>query len=254
MVDNDEAPAAYTVLNLGCGDKVSGSPNVINVDHSYNLMAKKYCFVRWAAMTFLRGQRLERVKRDVAGEFRYLYWNVKRGLPFEDSSVDAVYHSHLIEHLDRGEADMLLGEIYRVLKKGGVHRVAAPDLAYQCRKYLAHYDLAVVSPEEAPIHAKYIEELIGLLVDQGGGPSGKKGLAKIRSIMENWFAKSRGHRHKWMYDGVSAVVALGRYGYERVYIANWNESEIAGWKQYALELDASGGEWRPDSFYVEAAK
>jgi len=51
-----------------------------------------------------------------------------RTLPmFEDNSVDLIYASHVLEYFDREEVLMVLKEWYRVLKEGGVVRLAVPD-------------------------------------------------------------------------------------------------------------------------------
>lgn len=62
--------------------------------------------------------------------------NLNEGVPFADSSFDVVYHSHLLEHFPKSDAPMFLRECYRVLRPGGVIRVAVPDLAAMARKYL----------------------------------------------------------------------------------------------------------------------
>lgn len=63
-------------------------------------------------------------------------WNVLNGLPFASDSVDAVYHSHVLEHLGRDDAKALLHECFRVLKPGGILRVVVPDLEGIARAYL----------------------------------------------------------------------------------------------------------------------
>jgi len=40
-------------------------------------------------------------------------------LPFDDSSVDEVHSTHLVEHFSPDEARIFFDEIYRVLKKDG---------------------------------------------------------------------------------------------------------------------------------------
>lgn len=64
------------------------------------------------------------------------YWDIRKGLPYPDSSMDAVYSSHLFEHLSHAEANNLLAEINRVLKTNGVLRIAVPDLKRICEEYL----------------------------------------------------------------------------------------------------------------------
>jgi predicted SAM-dependent methyltransferase len=61
--------------------------------------------------------------------------DVRKGLPFDDESVDFIYNEHFLEHLTFEESSKLLGEIYRCLKKDGVVRIATPDLDYVIQKY-----------------------------------------------------------------------------------------------------------------------
>lgn len=61
-------------------------------------------------------------------------------LPFPEGSFDCVYHSHVLEHLDASAAKRLLRECYRVLKLGGVLRIAVPDLEGIARSYIACLD------------------------------------------------------------------------------------------------------------------
>lgn len=46
---------------------------------------------------------------------------------FEDNSIDLIYSSHNIEYFDRDEIITVLQEWKRVLKKGGILRLAVPD-------------------------------------------------------------------------------------------------------------------------------
>lgn len=57
-------------------------------------------------------------------------------LPYEDNSVDLIYNEHFIEHLTAEEGVVFLKEMHRVLKKGGIIRMATPDLDYLVFKYL----------------------------------------------------------------------------------------------------------------------
>lgn len=62
--------------------------------------------------------------------------DLSRGIPAEDDSFDVVYHSHVIEHFRREDATGFMKECHRVLKPGGILRVATPDLEQICRIYL----------------------------------------------------------------------------------------------------------------------
>lgn len=58
------------------------------------------------------------------------------GIPLEDNVCDAVYHSHVLEHLGCEQGRKLMVECHRVLKPGGIARVAVPDLEQIARIYL----------------------------------------------------------------------------------------------------------------------
>jgi len=61
--------------------------------------------------------------------------DVRKGLPFDDESVDFIYNEHFLEHLTFQEGKKVLREFYRCVKKGGVVRIAMPDLDYTIQKY-----------------------------------------------------------------------------------------------------------------------
>ena len=58
-------------------------------------------------------------------------YNIRKdGLPFDDLTVDNIYISHVIEHIEDEFVFNFFAESYRVLKKGGVLRVACPDAEF----------------------------------------------------------------------------------------------------------------------------
>ena len=59
------------------------------------------------------------------------YWDCRRGLPFSDGAVTAIYSEHSFEHLDLdAEAKPYLQECLRCLRPGGVLRLVVPDAAH----------------------------------------------------------------------------------------------------------------------------
>lgn len=72
---------------------------------------------------------------DLLGAPVDLPWHLARGLPFPDGSVDAVYSEHLFEHLPLEAARRLMAASVRVLRPGGVVRVAVPDAGLLLRSY-----------------------------------------------------------------------------------------------------------------------
>jgi predicted SAM-dependent methyltransferase len=65
-----------------------------------------------------------------------LNWDLTQPLPFNDNSVDFIFHEHFIEHLTVEEGQASIKDCLRVLKKGGVLRMATPDLEVTVDKYI----------------------------------------------------------------------------------------------------------------------
>jgi predicted SAM-dependent methyltransferase len=62
--------------------------------------------------------------------------NIIQGVPLDDEVADFVYHSHVLEHLTREDGERFLQECYRILRPGGILRIAVPDLEDAAREYL----------------------------------------------------------------------------------------------------------------------
>lgn len=61
--------------------------------------------------------------------------DLAKPLPYDDNTVDFIYSEHFIEHLTLKQGLALLRECRRVLKPGGVVRVATPNLSYLLFRY-----------------------------------------------------------------------------------------------------------------------
>ena len=59
-------------------------------------------------------------------------------LPFENASLDTIYCSHVIEHVETEHVNNFLKESLRVLKPGGVLRVVCPDSKYLYEQLMNH--------------------------------------------------------------------------------------------------------------------
>ena len=96
-------PEGLVYLNIGCGGKF---------------------FKEWNNLELYGGE-------DV------VIHDIRRPLPYPDNSFDAVYHSHVLEHLNPEEAKSLLQEVRRVLKANGICRIVVPDLRENLPRILA---------------------------------------------------------------------------------------------------------------------
>lgn len=104
-----------------------------------------------------------------------LQYDIRKGIPFKDGEFDAVYHSHVLEHLAPYQGRKLIAECYRVLKPGGVLRIVVPDLERIARLYLAKLENAL---EEMPgaaadYHWMKLELLDQMVRCQSGGMMGQ---------------------------------------------------------------------------------
>ena len=240
------------ILNLGSGTKVSKEKEVINIDWSLYLRIKSNFFLRKASKFFLSPDRL--AKLNSMGD-NILVHNLAKGIPFEDESVDAVYHSHLFEHLDKEIGFKFLIEIHRVLKRGGVLRISVPDLEFLIREYLSHVELCVQNPTEIENHDRFIAPIIEQSIRrEAAGASQQVGFIRYLDNFLLGDARSRGETHQWMYDRFNLEFALIQAGFTHVTVQNYNTSSIKDWNKYALDMDDSGNEYKLNSLYIEAIK
>ena len=65
-----------------------------------------------------------------------LFWDLRNGIPFPDSSVDLVYSSHLLEHMPYEAGQAVLAEALRVLKPGGIVSMCVPNARLYIDAYL----------------------------------------------------------------------------------------------------------------------
>ena len=240
------------ILNLGCGTKVSRSPDVVNIDWSIYLRLRKNPILRVMAPHFLRGERLHRFKSLAEN---ILIHNLAKGIPFDSNSVDIVYHSHLLEHLDRDVAKQFLLEVKRVLKPGGIQRIGIPDLERACKAYISHLAVCDENAEEFSKHDLYIAPIIEQSVRREAYGTNQQ--PPVRRFLQNVFlgdARRRGETHQWMYDRVNLSALLISLGYKNIRIQQYNTSLIPGWNQYGLDLTEFASEYKPESMYIECQK
>lgn len=103
-------------INLGCGSKYSKENFWVNADMSSTNSDVIEC-------------------------------NFLNGIPFKDGEFDLVYHSHVIEHFSKEDAELFISECYRILNKNGVIRIACPNLEVIAREYLRNLERAFADEE-----------------------------------------------------------------------------------------------------------
>jgi SAM-dependent methyltransferase len=118
-------PRGTIKLNLGSGP-TGVVPGWVCVDASVHLL------IRWLPERVLRQVlRHTDVGEDAALGLKrgtFVFWDLRYGIPFTGDAAEAVFSSHLLEHLSDSEAARLLSDISRVLIPGGVLRVVVPEI------------------------------------------------------------------------------------------------------------------------------
>ena len=140
------------------------------------------------------------------GKFPHLDYNQDiRFLPmFKDNSVDLIYASHVLEYFDRVEVLAVLKEWKRVLKKGGILRLAVPDYEALIKVYRKTKDL---------------NKVLGPLF-------GRWAIAKTKFIIY----------HKTVYDFASLNGILLQSGFNKVRRWDWRKvfvKELQGYDDYS---------------------
>lgn len=230
-------PSKMILVNLGCGSKTSD--RAINIDWSIYHRVKRIRLIKPLAQIFFNGRRLEKLRGLPSN---VLVHDLSKGIPRPDESVDVVYHSHFLEHLDRGSAQRFCSEVYRVLRKGGVHRVVVPDLERLCQKYLKHVEECENDDASRSSHDRYVADLIEQMVRKSA--SGTSRQNKWRKVIENLVlgdARRRGETHQWMYDRYNLAEMLLHVGFREIRIQRHDSSDIPDWNSIGLDLNREGG-------------
>lgn len=124
-------------LNVGCG--LTAPLDWVNLDRSPALRVSRLPLVSWL---ILRTGLVSR-GHDQRWPDNVIVMDVTKGLPYASGSVDAVYSSHMLEHIYLDQAERLVGEFYRVLRPDGICRLALPDGAAIARRFLDELDRSV---------------------------------------------------------------------------------------------------------------
>lgn len=129
------------------------------------------------------------------------YKHDARTLPmFGDNMADLVYACHLLEYYDREEVVDVLREWKRVLKPGGVLRLAVPNFSALVRCYLKYKDLDLV---HGPLYGRW-EVDPGFVI-----------------------------YHRTVYDYVSLKAVLEEAGFTNIHAYNWRETIHKDYDDYS---------------------
>jgi len=152
---------------------------------------------------------------DLFGNNADAFLDLRRRLPFADNSIDAAFHEHLIEHLPYAAALRFATECCRVLRPGGILRMAMPDFRRYAESYLSNSGLIDEKRPDRP--------------------------SRLLAFSEVFY--EHGHLSMWDADTLQQLTAAA--GFTSFAVSGFGESALGGIDSPSRELE---------SLYVEATK
>ena len=208
----------------------------------------------------------------------YLLDMRKDPLPIPEGIIDAVYASHLIEHIDFQASKKLFQEAYRVLKPGGTIRLVTPDMDILLDRYRQQdwtfflinggkfvYQRiceGVLPAESLLIHNRLVGWFASYSgrLDTAGGPLTTREVVdrKLSALSKYEFREwcvsllepGRVYAHIHLYDYEELRSVLSDVGFHSISKVDFAQSNCEAMLQPPIDLESH----RPYSLYVEAKK
>jgi len=170
-----------------------------------------------------------------APHIRYL--DLATQWPFPDASVDVVYLSHVLEHLDMMTRKKVLDEAARVLRVCGVLRIVVPDLYQLCRNYITEFEQGDIGAATRLLYWQNLHR-------ENVYPQGRSWLKKVYDYLQGY-----PKQHLIMFDRLTLSAELA--------VDHWGEPqwcEFGRSAQVAEITDVEGGNEICASIYVEVLR
>lgn len=225
-------PGAARGLRLNVGAGTSVVEGYINVDSSPTLLVSKLLPepLVFLLARILPGERAAVLRSYRAVASRMVYADARRRLPFGDSTVEIVYSSHFLEHIRRQDASRFVTQCHRVLRPGGLLRLAVPDLRKLAVAYVGREAGRGVDAD------RFLEAL--MLNSPARQPL-------LRRVLDAVLDR---HEHLWMYDAPSLVSLCRQAGFGEPRECRYLESQIPEVRELDVPHRAE------ESTYVEALR
>jgi SAM-dependent methyltransferase len=131
------------------------------------------------------------------------YGDIVKGLPLPPESCQAVYCSHVLEHLALEDLDLALRNTASYLQPGGIFRCVLPDLEKRIRDY--------VSDSSPTAAIRFMEDtLLGVKTRPGW-----------TGLLGSFLGNSA---HLWMWDFKALKSRLESHGFREVRRADYHDS------------------------------
>jgi predicted SAM-dependent methyltransferase len=135
----------------------------------------------------------------------HLQIDARSSLPFGDAVFQYIFHEHLIEHLTYSEALLFTKECWRVLKPGGVIRIATPDLQFL---------MDLLNETKSTVQQRYLDWAISQFAPHA---KGSRECFAINNFFRAW-------GHQFIYDAPSLCTLLSNCGFTNIVRCQVGES------------------------------
>lgn len=129
---------------------------------------------------------------------KIVYLDITHKFPFNDNTFDYIFSEHLIEHISYKEGCSIFQECYRVLKPGGVIRIATPDI---------YFLIELFKQEKTYVQENYIRWSIDAYISQAN-------MYSETFVVNNFF---RDWGHQFIYDFNLLKKTLENVGFVNIF-------------------------------------
>lgn len=212
---------SFNRVNFGCG--MTPTPGWVNFDNSFSIKLASFF---WLAKILCKLGIISKQSLNYISFCKQnkIFWaDATKKTFLADQSVDVIYTSHMVEHLDKVEFKNFLIEVKRLLIPGGTLRIVVPDLEKLVKIYNKNRD------------ADNFIQATGMCISNP-----KKMLDKLKFLFFGF------RHHLWMFDSISLTNFLKKNGFTKIKVLKPGQTLIV--KPGKLNLR----ERAHQSLYIEA--
>jgi predicted SAM-dependent methyltransferase len=160
----------------------------------------------------------------------FIHFDMTQELPIDPNTVQYIYASHFIEHLNFPQGLIFVKNCYKVMRKDGIIRLTFPDLELWIQKYLEN---------DLNFFKKYYDFTKNI-----------NNLPELKTKGEIFMSQVHGWGHEWCYDFDSIKDLLERTGFSNVTRKKAFESSLPDIEKLEPETEQR----LLETIYVEAKK
>lgn len=137
-----------------------------------------------------------------------VYWDIRKGLPFENESLNEIFSEHVFEHMDYPiSANKFLSESYRTLRKEGYIIIGVPDCDYPLKDIFNNDDSNMkIAKERWYKNRAIVLDTMNTNLDY------------LNYVMRDQLYDKKYHPHYWGYNKENLTLLLKKHGFKNIEI------------------------------------